>query len=214
MIRLFYLTLFAALVGAAPAQAALFGAPEQQRSGLGHFTKWTDMLARRDSDAEPRSGLGGSGGCVPNPRFACAGGVSASDLPAKLRSLERVEQLRSVNARLNGVRYVTDPVNWGLEDYWSTLAQFLRRDGDCEDYAIAKYMLLKQIGVPAMDMKVVILMDQNLGIAHAVLAVKAGSATYILDNQIADIVPDSAIRHYKPYYSINEQAWWVYQPKP
>jgi predicted transglutaminase-like cysteine proteinase len=212
MIRLFCLVLFAALLGAPPAQASLFGVPEQQRSGLGNFAKWTDMLARRDSDSDPRGGLGGSGGCVPNPRFACAASISVSELPAKLHDFSRVEQLRSVNARLNGVPYVTDPVNWGVEDYWSTLAQFLRRDGDCEDYAIAKYMLLKQVGVPVADMKVVIVMDQNLNIAHAILAVKAGAVTYILDNQIADIVPDTAIRHYKPYYSINEQAWWVYQP--
>jgi predicted transglutaminase-like cysteine proteinase len=214
MIRAFALIQLLALGCAMPAHAGLFGVPDQQRSGgMAAFAKWTDMLARKDNTtAEPRSGLGGSGGCVPNPRFACPGGISTSDLPAQLRSADRVTMLRSVNARLNGVRYVTDPVNWGLDDYWSTLAQFLRRDGDCEDYAIAKYMLLKQLGVPVSDMRVVIVMDQNLNIAHAILAVRAGAATYILDNQITDIVPDSSIRHYRPYYSINEQAWWVYTP--
>ncbi len=202
-----------ALTCAAPAHASLFGVPDQQRSGgMASFSKWTDMLQRKDTDTGPRTGLGGSGSCIPNPRFACAGGITISDLPAQLRSADRVTQLRMVNARLNAARYVTDPVNWGLDDYWSSLTQFLRRDGDCEDYAIAKYMLLKQLGVPVADMKVVIVMDQNLNIAHAILAVRAGAATYILDNQINDIVPDSSIHHYKPYYSINEQAWWVYTP--
>jgi predicted transglutaminase-like cysteine proteinase len=202
------------LVCAPQAQASLFGVPEQQRSGgMAAFSKWTDMLRRKDSDTEPRNALGGSGGCVPNPRFACASPVtSAADLPGRLQGASRTEILRQVNARLNGVPYVTDPVNWGLDDYWSTLAQFLRRDGDCEDYAIAKYMLLKQLGVPVADMRVVIVMDQNLNIAHAILAVRAGPATYILDNQLTDIVTDTSIRHYKPYYSINEQAWWVYTP--
>jgi predicted transglutaminase-like cysteine proteinase len=210
--RLFALAC-ASIAFAGPAQASLFGVPDQQRSGgMASFTKWHDMLQRREVDGEPRSGLGGSGGCVPNLRFACTTGVSAADLPARLRDVDRVEQLRQVNARLNGVRYVTDPVNWGLDDYWSTLAQFLRRDGDCEDYAIAKYMLLKQLGVPVADMRVVIVMDQNLNIPHAILAVRAGAATYILDNQISSIVLDSSIHHYKPYYSINEQAWWVYMP--
>jgi predicted transglutaminase-like cysteine proteinase len=217
MIRALALTLLLALGCAVPAHASLFGVPDQQRSGgMAAFAKWTDMLQRQDSSTEPRNeprtGLGGSGGCVPNPRFACVGGVTTNDLPVQLRSADRVTLLRSVNARLNGVRYVTDPVNWGLDDYWSTLAQFLRRDGDCEDYAIAKYMMLKQLGVPVADMRVVIVMDQNLNVAHAILAVRAGIATYILDNQINDIVPDSSIRHYKPYYSINEQAWWVYTP--
>jgi predicted transglutaminase-like cysteine proteinase len=219
MIRVFAFAPLLALVCvwlacAAPAQATLFGVPDQQRSGgMASFTKWHDMLQRKATDSEPRTGFGGSGGCVPNPRFACTASVNAADLPAQLRSVDRVEQLRQVNARLNGVRYVTDPVNWGLDDYWSTLAQFLRRDGDCEDYAIAKYMLLKQLGVPVADMRVVIVMDENLRIAHAILAVRAGTATYILDNQISDIVQDSSIRHYKPYYAINEQGWWVYMPK-
>jgi predicted transglutaminase-like cysteine proteinase len=211
MIRALALAQLFALGCAVPAHASLFGVPDQQRSGgMANFSKWTDMLQRKDADTGPRTGLGGSGGCIPNPRFACAAGLATSDLPAQLRNADRVSQLRSVNARLNAARYVTDPVNWGLDDYWSTLAQFLRRDGDCEDYAIAKYMLLKQLGVPVADMRVVIVMDQNLHIAHAILAVRAGSATYILDNQINDIVPDSSIRHYKPYYAINEQAWWVY----
>ncbi len=213
MFRVLALGWLFALGCAAPAHANLFGAPEQQRSGgMASFSKWTDMLARKDTDADPRSGLGGSGGCIPNPRFACAAGLGISDLLAQLRNADRVTQLRAVNARLNTARYITDPVNWGLDDYWSSLAQFLRRDGDCEDYAIAKYMVLKQLGVPVADMRVVIVMDQNLNIAHAILAVRSGPATYILDNQINDIVQDTSIRHYKPYYSINEQAWWVYTP--
>jgi predicted transglutaminase-like cysteine proteinase len=213
MIRLVLLTLLIASA-AHPARANLFGVPDQLRSsGLSSFTKWADMLSRRDGAVEPRGGFGGSGACVPNPRFPCPEMITTNDLAEQLRGLSRVEQLRAVNARLNGVRYVTDPANWGLEDYWSTLRQFLRRDGDCEDYAIAKYMLLKQIGVPVADMRIAIVMDQNLQVAHAILAVKAGSSTYILDNQIPDIVQDTAIRHYKPYYSINEQAWWVYVPR-
>lgn len=202
-----------ALACATTAHASLFGVPDQQRSGgMASFSKWTDMLQRKEADTGPGTGLGGSGGCIPNPRFACAGGVTINDLPAQLRNADRVTQLRTVNSRLNAARYITDPVNWGMDDYWSTLAQFIRRDGDCEDYAIAKYMLLKQLGVPVADMRVVIVMDQNLNIAHAILAVRAGAATYILDNQINDIVQDSSIHHYKPYYSINEQAWWVYTP--
>ncbi len=213
MFRALCFALLMTLACAPCAQASLFGVPDQQRSGgMASFSKWTDMLARKDGTGEPRSGLGGSGGCVPNPRFPCDAGISIADLPERLRKADRVEQLRVVNSRLNGIRYVTDPVNWGLDDYWSTLAQFLRRDGDCEDYAIAKYMLLKQLGVPVADMRVVIVMDQNLNIPHAILAVRAGATTYILDNQITDIAPDTSIRHYKPYYSINEQAWWVYTP--
>jgi len=46
---------------------------------------------------------------------------------------------------LNNISYVTDITNWRQKDYWATISQFLNRDGDCEDYAIAKYYSLKEI---------------------------------------------------------------------
>jgi predicted transglutaminase-like cysteine proteinase len=214
MIRLIFLIHILLSICAAPVQANLFGVPAQQRSdGLANFVKWQNMLQRKDADRGPRSAMISSGKCIPNPRFICTEGKNTSDFISSLRYVSRIEQMRQVNTRLNAARYITDPTNWGVDDYWATLAQFLRRDGDCEDYAIAKYMLLKQLGVPIADMRVVIVMDLNLNIPHAILAVNTETETYILDNQNTDIVLDSSIRHYRPYYSINEQAWWVYRPK-
>jgi len=112
-----------------------------------------------------------------------------------------------MNARAD----ILDLVNWGVEDYWATPGQCLQRNGDCEDYAIAKYMSRRALGVPPEAMRIVVLKDRNLGIGHAVLAVTLGADTPIFDNQISTVVRHLRIRHYRPIYSINETAWWLHR---
>jgi predicted transglutaminase-like cysteine proteinase len=205
-------------MGAAPAWASnpILGSREAQKGRITQFAKWVDMLQRPDGADPtgrtlPNSRLANSGGCVPNPRVACAR-PDWESLTASLAGGDRRTQIIRVNEAINRYRYVTDPENWGLPDYWATVRQFLRRDGDCEDYAIAKYMTLKRLGVPVEQMRVVVLNDLNLGVPHAVLAVFLDTETLILDNQIQTVLPDSAIAHYQPIYSINEHAWWLLKP--
>jgi predicted transglutaminase-like cysteine proteinase len=50
------------------------------------------------------------------------------------------------NRFLNDWRYKPDDQNYGQRDYWATPLEFLRRSGDCEDYAIAKYVTLRELG--------------------------------------------------------------------
>jgi predicted transglutaminase-like cysteine proteinase len=69
--------------------------------------------------------------------------------------------------------------------------------------------LFKQINRD--DMRIVVLNDLNLRIAHAVLAVYVSGKPYILDNQISKVVPASSIHHYQPVYSINENGWWLHR---
>ena len=112
---------------------------------------------------------------------------------------------------MNGVPYITDIRNYGVDDYWATPKQFLYRDGDCEDYAIAKYMSLRALGFTPEELRVVVLQDLNLRIAHAVLVVYLDQQGLILDNQIKRVVDQEKIHHYSPYYSINETAWWLHK---
>src|SRR5262252_3970879 len=57
--------------------------------------------------------------------------------------------LRDVNRALNRIRFVDDASHWGEEDYWATPAESVGSNGgDCEDFSIAKYFMLKELGVP------------------------------------------------------------------
>ena len=122
-----------------------------------------------------------------------------------------MELLDKVNIYMNRAAYIVDPVNWGIPDYWATPDEFFLKDGDCEDYAISKYITLKRLGVDPDSMRLVILQDENLNVAHAILAVKLGKDTFILDNQVDSVLPDTQILHYRPVYSINESAWWLHR---
>lgn len=134
------------------------------------------------------------------------------ELIAQLQGKDVKTQLREVHRAFNVKPYILDIKNWGVEDYWATPYQFIKKDGDCEDYAIAKYMALKALGVPIEDMRVVALEDLNLKLGHAVLVVYLGDdEPLMLDNQIAAVVPANSVRHYLPIFSINETGWWLHR---
>jgi len=161
------------------------------------FPKWRGLLGRYVEDK------------LKCETAAC--GKEWRALIERLRGQERMVQLRTLNQALNKKRYVDDLTNWNKPDYWETPFQFLRRGGDCEDYAIAKYLALAELGVPTDDMRIAIVQDQNLGIAHAILVVTVDGKSWVLDNQISKVVPATSIRHYRPVYSVNEKGWWLHR---
>ena len=61
------------------------------------------------------------------------------------------------------------------------------------------------------DMRIVVLQDLNLKVAHAVLVVYIDGKALVLDNQITKVVESKRIKHYKPIFSINEGAWWLHR---
>jgi predicted transglutaminase-like cysteine proteinase len=210
----FLSTLLAAAILVAPraGEAAadpsprLFGTTEIRSTNLKPFPKWTDMLARHLAEQKR-----GDTPCSPTPFERC--GVRRwLEFIESEREKPRAEQLEAVNRHLNLHRYVLDIVNYGIDDYWATPREFAVKDGDCEDYAIAKYVTLKMLGWTDAELRVVVLQDTNLNVAHAVLAVYVEGRAMILDNQTRQVLPSEAIRHYRPYYSINESGWWLHRP--
>ncbi|NQV58353.1 MAG: transglutaminase-like cysteine peptidase [Alphaproteobacteria bacterium] len=187
--------------------ADLFGTQEVRNNNLRPFPKWTGMLERYFADAGAQPGP-----CTAKVFNKCHA-QRWQEMINQLQGQDLTAQLEMVNTFMNKRRYIVDPVNWGLRDYWSTPGQFFAKYGDCEDYAIAKYLTLKRLGVPTARMRIVVLQDLNLGVAHAILAVYTGDGIIILDNQIQRTVQASVIRHYKPIFSINEDAWWLHRPR-
>jgi predicted transglutaminase-like cysteine proteinase len=192
-------------IEAASKASKLFGTKEIRNKNLKPFPKWTGMLKRYFKE-----GALGEGDCSSTTFNAC----HLAEWQQFLNSLEGkklVKQVKAVNRYLNGVKYITDIRNWGVDDYWATPTQFKDQNGDCEDYAIAKYMSLRAIGFPLDKMRIVVVQDQNLGVAHGILAVYIKGKPYILDNQIKQILPSKKIHHYKPFFSVNEKFWWLHR---
>ncbi len=127
-----------------------------------------------------------------------------------LRGRDPLTQLDLVNRTMNEVRYRDDRDNWGRYDYWATPGEFFAFGGDCEDYAIAKYYTLKALGFPPERMQILVLNDKARRLPHAVLVVTLQGQELVLDNLNSSIVAWDQTRHYRPIYSVNEDAYWMH----
>ena len=101
----------------------------------------------------------------------------------------------------------SDLVQWGVVDRWSApLETFTTRRGDCEDYAIAKYVALRAAGVAPRDIKLVVVRNIDINENHAVVAVRLDSAWLILDNRSLALAPDREIWRATPVFEIDENG--------
>lgn len=68
-----------------------------------------------------------------------------------------IQKLQRVNAFFHqNVRYRTDQQLYGMEDYWATPLETLGHGlGDCEDYAIAKYITLRKAGLTDQQLRLI-----------------------------------------------------------
>lgn len=118
--------------------------------------------------------------------------------------------LDAVNALANRTPSVSDQEHWGQGEYWATPAEFVASDGgDCEDYAIAKYVALRAAGVPAGNLRLIYvkaLTAQRIE-NHMVLAwyPSPGADPLILDNLDQRVRPASERRDLVPVFSFNDE---------
>lgn len=178
----------------------LFGSSEKQSTSLNAFTKWTAMFDRFDAALNTNGG-----------QTAMTGFKSQIEF---LRGLPMNKMVAGVNDVVNRIPYVSDSNIYGKSDYWATPMEFIKNGGDCEDFAITKYVALRALGIPEERMRILILQDMQKNIPHAVLVVYTDSGAVVLDNQIKTVVNVERISHYKPIFSINRDSWWLHtKPK-
>lgn len=123
-------------------------------------------------------------------------------------------QIKAANALLNKNPYIEDINNWGKTEFWATSYEYLKKSGDCEDYSIAKYMLLKEAGIPVENMRIFSVRLRSLGgIGHAILVVYQGNKAWVLDNRTSSVMDASLIKlEFQPVMSLNENQWWYHLP--
>lgn len=116
------------------------------------------------------------------------------------------QQLREVNRFFNQFEYREDIDLWGQKDYWATPEEFIGiQQGDCEDFVVAKYFVLRKLGVPDERLFLTYAKHLELNVAHMVLSYfeTRQSNPLILDNYNAEILPGSERRDLLPVYSFN-----------
>lgn len=132
------------------------------------------------------------------------------DFISSIRHEPKIRQLMQVNLWFKKVAHKQDNWIYRTDDYWATPAEFLKNGGDCEDYAIAKYMTLKQLGFKAKDLKITMVYDVYSGTDHAFLVAYHDGAEFVLDNREKLVVSRYMKKRYKPYYAFNERKIWIF----
>ncbi len=185
------------LLAVPSSKVQLFGTVEFKRP-LSSLPGWLDVLKRNKKNPI----------FVPEKYFKKS--VTWDSFKKNAKGKSTMELLRYVNSFWNTWPYIEDITNWKVPDYWSIPAEFIKKSGDCEDYAIVKYFTLKELGIPVEDMRIVVVRDTLRNLAHAVLAVYVNGDAYILDNLSNTVLAHSRIRQYSPQYSVNESGRWAH----
>lgn len=117
-----------------------------------------------------------------------------------------MERLVCVNNFFNQVPYQSDQKCWGKPDYWTTPIEMLGMGkADCEDYAIAKFFTLIEMGIPEDKLFLTYAATDNTKNKHVVLAYYEDerSVPLILDNRQLQITQEKIDKNYIPLYRFN-----------
>ena len=108
----------------------------------------------------------------------------------------------TINRAINmAIRPMSDVAQWGVPDRWSApLATLASGRGDCEDYAIAKYVALREAGLAENDVRLVIVRELASGEDHAVVAAHVNDKWIVLDNRHLALIEDSDMQRVRPLF--------------
>ena len=126
------------------------------------------------------------------------------------------DKIKRVNEFFNRrITWGEDQKIWGEVDFWATPVDTLGKGmGDCEDFAIAKYFTLVNLGIPVAKLRLVYVKAKNGNgtsggeQAHMVMAYyqSPDAEPMIMDNMITDIRPASRRPDLLPVFSFNSEG--------
>ena len=126
------------------------------------------------------------------------------------------DKLDKVNSFFNQLQFIDDSKLWGIENYWATPIEFIGvNGGDCEDFAIAKYFSLLELGIADEKMRITMVKSLTLDQYHMVVAYypTPGAVPLILDNIDGEIKPADQRNDLLPVYSFNGKQLWLNKEK-
>ena len=125
----------------------------------------------------------------------------------KARNLDINKKLTQINLFINGSLAEFDNASMGIDDYWMTPKEFfIKGHGDCEDYVIAKYFTLLELGVKKENLYPAIVKVQGSASLHLVLLYveDKNKSPLVLDNLSFKILPFSKRTDLTPIAAFNQ----------
>jgi predicted transglutaminase-like cysteine proteinase len=188
-----------------PEQAqGIFGTAALRSSELDMTSQWNRVLDRLPKLSAAISA------CAADPAQCSAPWMGAWVQARRLStSLDRREQLRAVNRFFNRWPYKSDRAIYRASEYWAAPDEFMAYSGDCEDYAIAKFFALRELGFTNQELRIAVVYDNLRRTGHAVLAVYVEDDILILNNQTDTIASHARYNNFVPWYLVNETTLWT-----
>lgn len=125
----------------------------------------------------------------------------------KARNLDINKKLTQINLFINGSLAEFDNASMGIDDYWMTPKEFfIKGHGDCEDYVIAKYFTLLELGVKKENLYPAIVKVEGSASLHLILLYveDKNKSPLVLDNLSFKILPFSKRTDLTPIAAFNE----------
>jgi predicted transglutaminase-like cysteine proteinase len=172
------------------------------------LTKWRGVEAdiRADSEVLAR--------CLDGTEFCPSAARKFLAIIAQGRARTGRARIGVINRAINlAIRPMSDFAQWGVTDRWSApLATLTTGRGDCEDYAIAKYVALRAAGVAEDDVRLVIVRNLTVGADHAVVAARLDGSWMILDNRWLALVADVEMYRAVPLFVMDNTGVKQFEP--
>jgi predicted transglutaminase-like cysteine proteinase len=196
------------LVEKSPEPFGLFASPLSE-GGLRE--KWLDVERQLDDERVQLALCDGD-----RERCASPAALRFLAIVDHAKALEGRARLGEINRAINlAIRPMSDLAQYGAVDVWSApLVTFTHGAGDCEDYAIAKFVALRHAGIAADDLRIIVMRDTIRGEDHAVAAAKLDGHWLMLDNRRMAMVEDANVRNYRPTFVIDQAGVMQYADTP
>ena len=138
------------------------------------------------------------------------------DMMQLSNNLTASEKIKNVNDFFNQLNFIDDIKLWGVKNYWATPIEFIGvNGGDCEDFAIAKYFTLLELGIADQKMRIMMVKALTLNQYHMVVSYyeTPSSVPLILDNIDNRVKLASQRNDLVPIYSFNGKQLWLNKEK-
>lgn len=139
-------------------------------------------------------------------------GEMLNRLVQRLEGADTRTKLTEVNRFFNQFPYQSDEALWGQKDYWQTPLEFLAHNGgDCEDYVVSKYFVLRALGIEDSRLYLTYVKAVRENVAHMVLSYfeTPQSVPLILDNYDPVIRQATERKDLVPVYSFNAASLFL-----
>jgi predicted transglutaminase-like cysteine proteinase len=188
-----------------------FGAPAAVLTYGGLRDKWLGVERKLDDERVQLALCDGD-----RERCASPAALQLLAIVDNARAREGRARIGEINRAINlAIHPMSDQAQYGQADVWSSpLVTFAHGAGDCEDYAIAKFVALGLAGISPDDLRIVVVHDTVSGEDHAVAAARLDGHWLTLDNRRMAMVEDANARNYRPLFVIYQHDVLRYVDTP